>query len=360
MSATGARTSTNRRLTARLLSALFGVLLPLAATAQTAAPATRPAVKGPAPREAVERRTVANPKSAEDLRSIERQVSTVLEQAIPATVGIAFGGSQGSGVIVSSDGYVLTAGHVSGPPGRNAVVILSDGRRLKGVTLGRNDDADTGMVKIIDPGEYPFVGMGRAGDLSVGQWAIALGHPGGYRRDRPPVVRVGRLLTVNDVFLDSDCTLIGGDSGGPLLNLGGQVIGIHSRIGATTLLNMHVPIDQFTQTWAQLANGDDLTAKPAYQARSAPTSAYLGINGADDPLGCRVTTVTDDTTAAKAGVQEGDVITRINNQPIKGLTDLHKLLERKRVGEDVTIEVLRDGEEAPLSLKAKLGGRPQK
>jgi hypothetical protein len=99
--------------------------------------------------------------------------------------------------------------------------------------------------------------MGKASDLKKGQWVIAVGHPGGFRTNRTPVVRVGRVLYANPFLIRTDCTLVGGDSGGPLFDMTGKVIGIHSRIGPMALTeNIHVPIDTYRETRERLARGE--------------------------------------------------------------------------------------------------------
>src|ERR1043166_8191567 len=116
------------------------------------------------------------------------------------------------------------------------------------------------MVKIADGKDtkYPFLEMGKSADLKVGQWVIAIGHPDGVRANRGPVVRVGRILVASQFVLQTDCTLVGGDSGGPLFDMEGRVIGIHSRIGGAKIIeNMHVPIDTYREEWDRLAAGEE-------------------------------------------------------------------------------------------------------
>ena len=197
------------------------------------------------------------PENADDLRDIEKHVQKVLQKVMPAVVGVRVGFGQGSGVIVKEDGTILTAGHVSGTPNKNAVVVLRDGNLRKGKTLGQNKGIDSGMIKISDEGKYPFLEMGKSSELKPGQWVIAIGHPGGFRPNRTPVVRVGRILFANAFVIRTDCTLVGGDSGGPLFDMQGRVIGIHSRIGGLAITeNLHVPVDTYRQTWDKLAKGD--------------------------------------------------------------------------------------------------------
>ncbi len=214
------------------------------------------------------------PESVEDLREIEQRVQEVVKKVTPAVVGIRIGPqggkgvlAQGSGVIVDADGTVLTAGHVSGEPNRNVQVILPGGRVLHAKTFGRNGGLDSGMIKITDPGEWPHVEMGKSSELKRGQWVIAIGHPGGFRENRTPVVRVGRVLVVTPSVIVTDCTLVGGDSGGPLFDMNGRLVGIHSRIGNQIAQNMHVPIDPYRRDWERLAKaekfgGDNVGMQP--------------------------------------------------------------------------------------------------
>jgi serine protease Do len=208
----------------------------------------------------------ATPASVEELRAMEQHTQKVLLKVIPAVVGVRVGQGQGSGVIVSEDGFILTAGHVSGKPGQTAIVTLSDGTELKAKTLGQDKGIDSGMVKIdmdlkenkdkLKGTKLAFLDMGKSSELTKGQWVIGVGHPGGFRRNRTPVVRVGRILIADSFVIRTDCTLVGGDSGGPLFDMQGRVIGIHSRIGGFAITeNMHVPVDTFRTTWDKLARG---------------------------------------------------------------------------------------------------------
>jgi serine protease Do len=213
------------------------------------------------------------PESIEDLRALEKAVQAILPKVQASTVAIYIGTGQGSGVIISEDGYVLTAGHVSGKPGQTAWVIMPDGKKLKATTLGRNTGIDSGLVKITDEGKYPFLDMGKAASLKKGQWVVAVGHPGGFRLNRKPVVRLGRVIQHNHLAIQTDCTLVGGDSGGPLFDLDGKIIGIHSRIGTQITENVHVPVDTYKETWDRLAKAEEWGGVPG---RHVPVQSLGG------------------------------------------------------------------------------------
>ena len=241
---------------AALAACLVLLLSGWAPGAPASQPSTRPAAWRPTPVTRPAAPLLNNPRNVQDLHQIQTRVEDVVRRCTPAVVGVLLGSSQGSGVIISPDGYVLTAAHVAKEANREVTLVLADGRRVKATTLGMNRTLDSGLIKITTPGKYTHVSVGNSADLRVGQWCIALGHPGGYRRDRPPPVRLGRILTHHGRAIGTDCTLIGGDSGGPLFDLDGNVVGIHSRIGSSAQANVHVPIDTFIETWDRLLKSE--------------------------------------------------------------------------------------------------------
>ena len=195
------------------------------------------------------------PESLEDLKAIEAHVETLVKKVMAAVVNVRIG-AQGSGVVISEDGLVLTAGHVSGQPGRDCTLTFADGKQVKGKSLGQNKSADSGLIKIVDAGKYPFCEMGKSSELKKNQWCMAIGHPGGLKPGRLPPVRLGHISSPGGNFITTDCTLVGGDSGGPLFDMYGKVIGIHSRIGNQITANMHVPVDIYRQEWERLVKGE--------------------------------------------------------------------------------------------------------
>lgn len=282
-----------------------------------------------------------NPSDLESLRLLERQHQRVAEAAGACTVSIRIGPAQGGGVIITETGYVLTAAHVAMRPGKRAQILLSDGRVVRGTTLGMNRHVDAGLVRI-DPGQndgspWPHATLGSSDDLRVGMWCVATGHPGGYDQSRGPVTRVGRVLQVRDDAITTDCALIGGDSGGPLFDMAGRLIAIHSRIGNDVADNLHVPIDHYDQSWDRLARGEAWGYLPGFKP-------VLGVTGNSELEEARIVEVKPGSPAESAGFQADDVVERFGDVAISDFESLRSAVADTMPGEQVAVRIRRDGE----------------
>lgn len=323
----------------------------LVAILSAAAPAADPAPKwDPA-------RTTA-PEDLNELKSLQASVKNVVDKCTPSTVAVLYGPSAGSGVIVSEDGLVLTAAHVirdyEAPKkgalegkampftsGKAVKIMLPDGTRVDGKTLGINAGEDSGMVQITtkgpNNGKWPFSPVAKSGDVQKGQWLVTLGHPSGPKEGRAPVARLGRMLGSDKHIIRTDCTLVGGDSGGPLFDLQGRVVGIHSRIGPTLALNYHVQSDQFKNDWDKLVAGEWVD-KPA----AAKVSAYIGVVFPDDEEeDAWLKDVVEAGPAEKAGLKPGDTIFKFNETVVKSVKQFRKLMESTKPGDKVKLGVRR-------------------
>ena len=174
----------------------------------------------------------AKETTLDELQSVEHQVQGVLDSCRKAVVALESNGGTASGVIVSPDGLVLTAAHVTGAPGKKVKVTLPGGKTVEAESLGVDEATDAAMLRLPPPAKaWPFVPLSREVRLlKLGDWCFALGHPGGWDAARGSVLRVGKLVKISPNMLQSDCVLMGGDSGGALFNLAGEVIGINSQI----------------------------------------------------------------------------------------------------------------------------------
>jgi serine protease Do len=339
---------------AACLVLLFGIV-------SAAAPAADPA---PAAKWDPARTTA--PDDLSELKALQDTVKGLVEKCSPATVAILYPpppseqGSAGSGVIVSEDGLVLTAAHVIRDyekpkkgalegkvlpftSGKAVKIMLPDGTKVDGKTLGINAGEDSGMVQITtkgpNDGKWPFAAVAKSGEVQKGQWVLTLGHPSGPKEGRSPVARLGRVLTSDKHVIRTDCTLVGGDSGGPLFDLRGRVIGIHSRISFTLTTNYHVPTDQFKSEWDKLVAGEWVD-KPA--AAKASTATFIGVVFPDDDDDdAWLTEVIEGEPGDKAGLKAGDTITRFNASAVKSVKQFRKFMEAAKPGDKIKLDVRR-------------------
>jgi len=203
------------------------------------------------------------------------------------------------------------------------------------------------MLKILEDGKYPFVELGKSSDLKLGDWCVTLGHPGGLQTSPNAVVRAGRVLLMRSNAIQTDCTIVGSDSGGPLLDTQGRLIGIHSRISEQWTDNYHVPIDRFRETWDRLTTGEYWGGGPLPWPK-------IGINGKLVDGACRVVQIFPNTPAERAGVKVDDIIVSLAGEPIDSLGALQMLLAKHRVGEEVTLGVMRNGDKLELTVKLSM------
>jgi len=291
----------------------------------------------------------ATPASIADLKLMEQHIKTLVTQVSPAVVAVEVGYGSGSGVIISSDGLVLTAGHVCERPNREVRFTFPDGKTARGKTLGLDRNSDTGLMRITDPGPWPHAAMGELAQAHIGDWVLALGHPGGFDLGRSLVVRLGRIILLAPKVLQTDCTISPGDSGGPLFDMYGRVIGIHSAISSSVAQNFHVPVTEFYSTWDELVNGGN------GNRFADPPQAYFGATAIDDDTGCRLSQVDERSPAFEAGLKVGDFVLKVDEREIKVSASFRRWVAETRPGETLSLEIKR-GEEL-LSLNVKL--RPQ-
>jgi serine protease Do len=269
--------------------------------------------------------------------------------------------SSGSGVVISPDGEILTNNHViEGAQGSDdkpqIEVKLSDGRTFKGQILGRDKELDIALVKI-DADHLPFAKLGDSDTAKVGEWVVAIGNPLGLEHTvtQGIISAKGRRLDAGlGAYLQTDAAINRGNSGGPLLNLRGEVLGINTLIRADGQnIGFAVPISEVARVLKYLRSGQPVSR------------GYLGIqltqlSGAfQDALGAKagvvVSSVERGAPADKAGLQRLDVITGVDGQAVTSPDDLVSAVASRRSGETVKLDILRDGKSKTLAVK--LGDR---
>jgi serine protease Do len=194
------------------------------------------------------------------LEKVEKQVETVAEKTMPAVVSLVHpmgkGMATGSGTIISKNGLILTAAHVVAEQDVTNV-IFPDGKLGHAKVLGIDYDRDIAVALITEPGTYPYVELGDTKNVAAGEMVVALGHSGGFDPRRKAPVRFGRVYHIDhEKFIRSDCALVGGDSGGPLFDLNGKVIGVHSFVGHDLSMNNDAPVEALRKDWDRLIMGE--------------------------------------------------------------------------------------------------------
>jgi serine protease Do len=211
-----------------------------------------------------------------DLKDLQLQTKQAIEKVYPACVRIwgfdtvrkVQNSSQFSGVVVSEDGHILTVAHAIVPL-RTYKVLFPDGKEVLAVALGRmglkelQTRPDLGMLKITSKGSWPVAAMGYSGSLKTNQPCISISYPETLNQPKP-TVRLGRVSQVKDQFgfVNSTCKMEPGDSGGPLFDLKGRVIAMHSRCREAEEENLEVPIDLYRKYWKSLQVAEDYQALP--------------------------------------------------------------------------------------------------
>lgn len=293
------------------------------------------------------------------LRDLQAAIWPVVEQARKTTVEVGAMGSTGSGVVVSADGLVLTAGHVvtnmeTGEVASDVSILFEDGEEVRGKVLGINKRQDAAMLQLVGAGPWDFSPLGSSTLIRPGEWVVAIGHPSGYDALRAAPVRFGRVISKSiDHFIGSDCVLFGGDSGGPLFDLEGKVVGIHSWIGEDLQTNTHAGISGFLADWERLKAGErwGTLLPPPSLDEGTPVLGVM-FDGDARGRGVVLDAVLADSAAEKAGLRVGDIIRSVDRQPVSG-AGLKRYLQGLDAGDEVVLEIQRGQEE--LITRVKLG-----
>jgi serine protease Do len=267
--------------------------------------------------------------------------------------------SVGSGFIISADGYLLTNAHVVADTDSIAVG-LSDRRELTAKVIGTDPRSDLALLKV-EAENLPVVNIGDSSQLKVGQWVLAIGSPFGFESTATQgiISALGRSLPSDNYvpFIQTDAAVNPGNSGGPLFNLAGEVIGINSQIysrtGGYQGVSFAIPINVAMEVVEQLKTYGKVSRGWLGVLIQEVTAELAQSFGLSKPQGALVGQVLDGSPAQAAGIEAGDIIVAFNDQPITRFSDLPPLVGRIRPGDSATVKLIRGGQETTLSVAIK-------
>jgi serine protease Do len=260
----------------------------------------------------------------------------------------------GSGFIISTDGYVMTNHHVV-DGSEQITVTLADKREFSAKLIGSDQRTDVALLKIEASG-LPAVKIGDSNRLRVGEWVIAIGSPFGLESTVTAGIVSAKARETGEFlpFIQTDVAVNPGNSGGPLINLRGEVVGINSQIfttsGSYAGISFAIPIDEAMRVQEQLrASGRVIRGRIGVTIGTVSREVAEAI-GLAKAQGALVTNVDPDGPAAKAGVEAGDVVLRFDGKPIDSQSDLPRIVGGTRPGNRVPISVWRKGAQRDLQV----------
>jgi serine protease Do len=279
------------------------------------------------------------------------------------------GGSLGSGFIISPDGYIVTNNHVVAPARPDAVVeqitvTLSDRTEYEAEVVGRDTASDIAVLKVNPRGPLPFVRFGDSTRTRVGDWVIAIGNPFGLGG----TVTAGIVSAVHrninaglyDRYIQTDASINSGNSGGPMFDIQGNVIGINTALisptGGNVGIGFAIPAEQIAPIVEQLRRGQRVQRGyigVALQSLDEGVAAALGISRNRGEL---IRSVTPGGPADRAGIRQGDVVISVAGQPVTPDHTLAYLVSRQPIGSRIPIELIRQGR--PQTVTVAVAERP--
>ena len=264
------------------------------------------------------------------------------------------GQGQGSGVIVSRDGYILTNNHVV-RGATEITVVLDDNQELKGRVVGTDSKTDLAVIKVDSSKALPFAELGDSDAAEIGDWVMAIGNPFGLSHTVTVGVLSGKgrvLGGAYDQYLQTDASINPGNSGGPLFDTSGRVVGINTAILSDGQgIGFAIPVNQARQVADQLRSNGRVTRGflgLGIQPVTPRMAAALGLP--DGTRGALVGSVVPGGPGAKAGVREGDVIVGFNGRALADERELLNAAASAPVGSQAKLEVMRDGRRRSLDL----------
>jgi serine protease Do len=260
----------------------------------------------------------------------------------------------GSGFIISADGYVMTNHHVV-DGSEQITVTLADKREFSAKLIGSDQRTDVALLKIEASG-LPAVKIGDSNRLRVGEWVIAIGSPFGLESTVTAGIVSAKARETGEFlpFIQTDVAVNPGNSGGPLINMRGEVVGINSQIfttsGAFAGISFAIPIDEAMRVQDQLRVSGRVIRGRIGVTIGAVSREVAEAIGLSKPQGALVTNVDPDGPAAKAGVEAGDVVLRFDGRAIESQSDLPRIVGGTRPGSKATMTVWRKGTQRDLQV----------
>jgi serine protease Do len=311
--------------------------------------------------------TLAAERSEAALDAYSRTVIAVAEQLGPSVVNLQVrrrtrrgpGLGAGSGVAISTDGFLITSAHVVERSTRGTATF-SDGRETSVTLIGADPLSDLAVLRA-DGGDLQPVTLGDAGKLRVGQLVVAIGNPQGFAgsvtagvvsglgRSLPVGARGGPRRMVENV-IQTDAALNPGNSGGALVNGTGQVVGINTALAGIGL-GLAVPINDATRAIVSTLIRDGRVRRAQLGAAVAPrplppgAAERLGRKG-----GVQIVQVVEGSAADRAGLERGDLLVELDGEPIGDATDLQRLMVQERIGRKIAARLLRDGTQRTVAV----------
>ena len=271
-----------------------------------------------------------------------------LPEPEPQTRGV------GSGFILSADGYVMTNAHVV--DGADEVIVtLTDTREFKAKIIGADKRSDVALVKIEATG-LPVVRLGDVSKLKVGEWVIAIGSPFGLESTVTAGIVSAKARDTGDLvkLIQTDVAINPGNSGGPLINMRGEVVGINSQIysrsGGYMGISFAIPIDEATRVSDSLRTSGRVIRGRIGVAIGPVTKEVAESIGLGKPIGAMVSNVEAGGPADKAGVEAGDIITKVDGRAVEKYGDLPRMVGMTKPGAKTALQIFRRGAYRDLSV----------
>jgi serine protease Do len=264
---------------------------------------------------------------------------------------------QGSGFIISKDGYVVTNHHVVGEADI-VNVTLSDGREFEAKLIGTDPQTEIALIKI-EGDDLPFIDLGNSDALNVGEWVLAIGSPFGLNHTVTSGIVSARgrgnvgIVDYAD-FIQTDAAINPGNSGGPLLNMDGEVIGMNtaimSRGGGSNGIGFAIPVNMVKYVVDELRDDGQVSRGflgVSIQQLTPQLAEWFGVN---EGRGVVVADVSEDSPAAKAGLKRDDVIVELNGAPVEEIGAFRSRISTTTAGSDVKLTIVRDGERSEKTV----------